>query len=177
MRTKTTLSMLALAALAAVAACTKEEATTLPYLPAQATTPPANPSGMASLARYAGAHYSQSISVDEANSMIGSYLASVKFPEQDTAIRSFAFDADTLRAYLLDTSIVTLRFYIAHTPGYATAAETHGHYAGLKPGDVTLVVAGLNAADGVVRNKQNGVYDHMIGCPAVCSGNSSALIQ
>jgi hypothetical protein len=50
--------------------------------------------------------------------MLESYLSSVGYPSVDTAIRSLSFDADTLRAYLQNPNIVTLKFMVAHQPDY-----------------------------------------------------------
>ena len=164
--------------LLALAACSKEEtAAPTSHSPVTDRAPSTtfSLSGLPNLARYAGDDYSQSIPVTLANQMIGSYLSSVSYPSYDTALRSLTFDADTLRSYLQDTSIKTLRFYMAHTPAYI--ASNKDKYAGLNPGAITLIIAGLNDDDEVIRNKRGEVYEHMQNCPAVCPGNSSALIQ
>lgn len=182
MRTISTLLSISFITLLSVGACTKDE----PALPAISTSSaatadqsatPTSPFSLAGLARYAGEDYSQSISVTLANEMIGSYLSSVSYPSYDTALRSLTFDADTLRGYLQDTSIKTLRFYVAHTPAYAASLATKGKYAGLSPSAVTFIIAGLNHNDQVVPNRRGEVYEHMMGCPMTCAGSSAVLIQ
>lgn len=145
-------------------ACNKKESITDTPLPSQ----PKTVNSLGSLARFSGPDYSQPISIALANEMIGSYLQSVNYPAQDTAIRSFAFDADSMRAYLADTSIKTIRFYMAHTPEYA--AQHTGVYAGVKPNALTLIVAGFTAGDLLRKNTSNGVYEHMFPCPERCTG-------
>src|SRR4051812_12489483 len=71
-------------------------------------------SGGNQMGRLTGQYYSSTICIDTANKMIGSYLQSVGYPQKDTSIRALSFDADTVRNYLADTSIKTLKFYLAH---------------------------------------------------------------
>jgi hypothetical protein len=125
-------------------------------------------------ARYSGSDYSQSIPVDSANALIGSYLTSVHYPNVDTALRSLTFDADTLRAYLMNSNIVTLKFMIAHRPSYK--ASNNGNYAGMNPGALTVVIVGQDEADNYVLNDRGQVYDHTQPCPSHCSGGSNAFI-
>lgn len=145
-------------------------------LQSHANTTSTSPFGINNLMRYSGPDYSQSISVSDANNMISSYLESVNYPNQDSALRSLTFDADTLRSYLKDTSIVTLKFLVAHTPAYTNASGTNGTYAGMNPNAITLVIAGVNNANQIVRNTQGGVYEHCQACPVNCA-TSEALIR
>jgi hypothetical protein len=107
--------------------------------------------------------------------MIGSYLQSVGYPAIDTAMRSLSFDADTLRAYLQNSNIVTLKFMIAHRPEYKAIHK--GKYAGMNPAAMTVVVVGQDQDDEYILNSRNEVYEHMFPCPERCNGNSSSLIQ
>jgi len=125
--------------------------------------------------RLAGPGYSQSIPIDTANKMIQSYLNSVHYPAQDTALRSLSFDADTLRAYLSDPHIVTLKFMIAHQQAYTNTAASYGTYAGLKPNAITLIIVGMDDDNGIVRNKSNGVFEHCLPCPTSCNSTSALL--
>ena len=127
-----------------------------------------------SRSRYAGSDYSQSIPISAANSMIQSYLESVSYPSTDTALRSLTFDADTLRAYLQNPNIVTLKFVLAHDPSYMTAHA--GEYSGMNPNAVTMIVVGLNDSDQYVLNNRNEVYEHFKPCPNYCTSNSSPFI-
>ncbi|RYD52132.1 MAG: hypothetical protein EOP52_08115 [Sphingobacteriales bacterium] len=162
-----------------VSACKKDSETVV--TPTLVTTPndgsyhPVNFTSSKTLARYASEHYSQSISIGAANEMISSYLSSVQFPTQDTAIRSFAFDADTLRSYLADTSIKTIRFHMAHTPTQIRSAP--GVYAGYNPQALTMIIVGYSENDVLIKNKHNGVYEHLYPCPHQCSGPTTGLLQ
>jgi hypothetical protein len=127
-------------------------------------------------ARLSGLNYSHSISVDTANKMIQSYLTGVGYPSVDTAIRALSFDADTLRAYLANHDIVTVKFMFAHQAGYLNSGN-YGGNPGLNPSAITLVIAGVDNNDNYVRNSQNGVYDNMTPCPFQCPGNAGSLIQ
>lgn len=130
--------------------------------------------GAQSNARFSGPHYSQSIPLDTANSMIGSYLSSINYPSVDTAIRSLSFDADTLRGYLQNSNIVTLKFMIAHRPEYK--ALHYGQNAGMSPGALTVVVVGQDDADNYVLNTRNEVYEHMFPCPSYCTGSAGGAL-
>lgn len=129
----------------------------------------------AGLARYSGPNYSQSISLATANGLIGSYLNSVGYPAADTALRAFSFDADTLRAYLQNSNIVTLKFMLAHQPAYKAAHN--GLYAGMNPAALTLVVVGQDEDDDYILNTRGEVYDNMIPCPTFCGNNAGPFIQ
>src|SRR5690606_9809507 len=83
-------------------------------------------------ARYLGNGFSESIPIDTANRMIQSYLTGVGYPAVDTAIRSLIFDADTLRAYLANPNIVTLKVMLAHKQSYIHSRH-EGTGSGLNP--------------------------------------------
>lgn len=121
-------------------------------------------------------NYSRSITVDTANRMLESYLNGVGYPGVDTAIRSLSFDADTLRAYLQNSNIVTMKFMIAHPPAYMKNGNTNVN-AGLNASGMTLIIVGLDNTDRYVMNSQNGVYDYMSPCPSQCPTNSGTYIQ
>lgn len=123
-----------------------------------------------------GAGFSQSIPVDTANSMITSYLGSVGYPSVDTALRSLSFDADTLRAYLQNPGIVTLKFMFAHQPAYKNSGFG-GQYSGMHPDALTLVIVGLDNNDQYVLNNRSEVYEHFNPCPQNCHGSATAFIQ
>jgi hypothetical protein len=160
---KNAITTLALATLCAIAACTKESAT-VSNTPAPLLASPSGGSQYGiyghSFARLSGPDYSQSIPVDTANRMIKSYLDGVGYPMADTAIRALSFDADTLRAYLANHDITTVKFMFAHQQNYINGGG-YGTHPGLNPNAITLVIAGLNDNDQYVLNSRNGVYDHM----------------
>lgn len=124
------------------------------------TAPAAVPAALhgthASTSRLTLAGNSQSIPVDTANMMLNSYLRSVGYPSVDTAVRSLSFDADTLRAYLQNPDIVSIKFMIAHQPAYASGSSS-GSYAGMNPGALTIIVVGLDDNENCVLNSRNEV--------------------
>src|SRR5690606_8048607 len=98
-------------------------------------TPVVVPNTSITNARLVGELYSQPIALDTANRMIASYVASVGYPQRDTAVRSLAFSADTLRAYLSDSRITSLEFYLAHQLSYLNSGNNRfGKNIGMKPG-------------------------------------------
>jgi hypothetical protein len=124
-------------------------------------------------ARLVGAQYSQPIQIDTANRMISSYLESVGYPQVDTAVRSLAFDADTLRSYLSNPSITTLRFFLGHQLSYLNGgSDRFGKDIGMRPGALTIIAVGINDNGQIVRNSSNGVYEHAMPCPYSCGGNA-----
>jgi hypothetical protein len=151
-----------------LSACSKKDAGT------QVPVPAATPATGNAHARLSGPGYSQSISIEMANNMIQSYLTSVKYPYADTALRALSFDADTLRKYLANPNIVTLKFVVAHQPSYVQSS--FGKYAGMDPSALTMIIVGLDENNNVIRNSANGVYEHFDPCPKSCptaSGSSS----
>ena len=119
--------------------------------------------------------YSQPIPVDSANRMIQSYLTSIGYPEENMEIRSWAFDADTLRNYLNSEEgqhIKHIKFFMAHTLGYINS----GHY-GERPDkmyadDFTVIIAGLDSTGNYVLNKLDMPYDQSLPCPYRCVGEN-----
>lgn len=129
-------------------------------------------------ARLVGSLYSQPIQIDTANRMIASYLESVGYPAVDSAVRSLAFDADTLRAYLSNPSITTMRFYLGHQLSYLNAGQGRfGKDIGMRPGALTIIAVGMNDAGQVVRNSSNGVYEHAMPCPYSCGFDIDAYLH
>lgn len=128
-----------------------------------------NNTAAAANARIVGAQYSQPIQIDTANRMIASYLESVGYPQVDTAVRSLAFDADTLRSYLSNPSITTMRFYLGHQLSYLNGGnDRFGKDIGMRPGALTIIAVGVNDNGQIVRNATNGVYEHAMPCPYNC---------
>ena len=129
-------------------------------------------------ARLVGADYSQPISLDTANRMIASYLQSVNYPMVDSAVRSLAFSADTLRAYLSDSRITSLEFVLAHQLSYLNGgSDRFGKNIGMKPGAITIIAVGMDNNGNVVRNSSNGVYEHAMPCPTNCPNLSDAYLH
>ncbi|MBS1616640.1 MAG: hypothetical protein JST06_11050 [Bacteroidetes bacterium] len=173
---KHTILLASSALLLAFTACNRQEATT-PGANQVKTYSTSNV--MHNAARFEGTGYSQSIPIDTANKMIGSYLSSVGYPYADTTIRSLSFNADTLRAYLNNSNIKDVKFYMAHQITWLDAdMNRYGKNIGLAPGKLTLIVVGLDNDGNVVRNSANGVYEHCMPCPMNCgSGSADPYLQ
>ncbi len=122
--------------------------------------------------------YSKSISLDSANRMISSYVTSVGYPLVDSAVRSVAVDADSLRAYLSNTNITAVRFYFAHQLSYINGGlDRFGRNIGMKPGALTVVIAGVDNDGALVRNSSGGVYEHAMPCPNSCGQDLDAYLH
>ena len=174
---KSTILSLSLAAvICLLSACNRQAATD----PGADATPVhvTNTALVKSNARFVSTEYSQPISIDTANRMISSYLTSVNYPMVDTALRSLAFNADTLRAYLSDARVSSLEFYVAHQLSYLNGGSNRfGKNVGMKPGALTIIAVGLDADGNVVRNSSNGVYEHAMPCPNNCPNLSNGYLH
>lgn len=114
------------------------------------------------------------ISVQEANDMIETYLASIDYPSNDTGLRSLLYNADSLRSYLSDTSIHQLKLMLAQNQT-ADASYSAGSSACFGEG-LTIIMAGVDA-NGNYRLYKGGVaLNHGIPCPKNCmvSGTAAA---
>ncbi|HVX00398.1 MAG TPA: hypothetical protein VHA52_08195 [Candidatus Babeliaceae bacterium] len=108
------------------------------------------------------------ISVDTANAMISSYLKGANcYAIVDTNLKSLIVNADTLRAYLNDTSIKSLKLMFAEKTSYINACG-FGANAGYSSRGLTLVIVGVNRSGNYVLNSQGMVYDRCNACPTVC---------
>ncbi|MES2703293.1 MAG: hypothetical protein V4649_11670 [Bacteroidota bacterium] len=108
------------------------------------------------------------IGTNVANDMISSYLYSISshYGGNGSDVKSFTIDADSMRAYLADTSIKEFKVMFAHTQAYMAGGNT-GKPAGYQCGALTLVIAGFNSnGDYVYHNGQ--VLDHVAPCPYSC---------
>lgn len=124
------------------------------------------------------APYSQPITMDTANRMIASYLQSVGYPTVDTAVRSLAFNADTLRAYLADSRVTSLEFVLAHQLSYLNGGTNRfGKNIGMKPGALTIIAVGVDDQGNVIRNSSNGVYEHALPCPNACPSVNDGFLH
>lgn len=120
--------------------------------------------------------YSENISLSDANQMIGSYLSSVNYPATDNKLRALSFDADSLRAYLADPSIKTVKFMFAHQMDYI-ADGNYGVNAEMNPDAQTFIIVGQNFNGDYILNSQNGVYEHAMPCPSMCVGGGNGRIE
>jgi len=172
---RTLTAILATVVLGSMNACTKAPASETDVRSASYST--TGQHGPTAMTRLTTPNNSQSIPLDTANLMLNSYLTSVGYPYVDTAVRSLSIDADTLRAYLQNNSIVTVKFMLAHNTSYIQ----NGHYGendGLNPSAMTMIMVGLDDYEQYVLNSRNEVYDHVSPCPHHCQpGVSEAYIH
>jgi len=120
---------------------------------------------------------SQFIAPAIANRMINSYLYSINSPLNDSDIRSFSVNADSLRAYLSNPAVKNVKLMFAHTMSYIDAGY-EGQYAGYQSGAMTIVLAGYDSVGNYTY--YNGyVLDHLTPCPYSCPPGlaSSYLLQ
>jgi hypothetical protein len=111
------------------------------------------------------------ISTTVANTMISSYLCSINASQNDTDVQSFSINADSLRAYLANSSITNVKLMFAHTMAYVNAGNGC-KYAGFQSGALTIVIAAYDANDNYVYYG-GSVLDHCLPCPYSCpSGNA-----
>lgn len=165
------LSSIVLLCFIAFSACQKESKEVAPAgNPATTGTPDIH-----SMMRYSGSDYSQPICKDTANRMIQSYLNSINYPSSDNNLRSLTFDADTLRAYLADSKIVTLKFMLAHRQSYMNSGY-YGSNCGTRADALTFIIVGLDESDNYVYNSRSMVYDNTRPCPTDCGSNYSAVL-
>ena len=170
------LSVTAAVAICLMSACNRQSATD----PQSDSTPVTVPNKSLTKinARQVGGLYSQPISLDTANRMISSYLQSVNYPVVDTAVRSLAFNADTLRAYLADSRITSVEFVLAHQLSYLNGgSDRFGKNIGMKPGAITIIAVGVDDNGNVIRNSSNGVYEHALPCPNSCPNTNDAYLH
>jgi hypothetical protein len=109
---------------------------------------------------------SRFIPLDSANEMISSYLYSISYGNNDTDVRSFSVNADSLRAYLSDPSIKNVKLVFAHTLNYINAGNK-GVYAGYQTGAMTIIIAAYNGEGNYVYHGGQ-VLDHLAPCPYAC---------
>ncbi len=109
---------------------------------------------------------SRFIPVSTANDMISSYLYSINSTVNDSDLRSFTINADSLRAYLANSAVRNVKFMLAHTQGWIKQGN-QGVYAGYQSGAVTIIIAGYDGSGNYIYN--NGqVLDNASPCPYNC---------
>ena len=106
--------------------------------------------------RYSGSDYSQHIPIDSADKMVASYVASIN---TSTEIRSLTFNADSMRNYLSNSQIATLKFSLAHQASYIDA-DNFGVNAGTSASALTFILSALDEEDDdYIYTPGNKVYD------------------
>lgn len=113
------------------------------------------------------------ISVDSANKMLQSYIDS-KPPNDSSQLISLIVDADDLRFYLSDTSIIGLKLMLAHPLEYINSGN-EGVNGGLQSDALTVVFAGFDSNGNYVLKPDNKVPNKAQRCPPFCiiSGTAS----
>jgi hypothetical protein len=115
------------------------------------------------------------LSKDTANQMLESYLNSIPVEEQGHYLRSLVLDANAIRSYLADTSIVKVKLMLAYTLPFAASPDA-SLPPDLKSGGITILLAGVNRLDDYVLYGTNSVVNFATPCPPTCfvSGTASA---
>jgi len=125
---------------------------------------------------HSGLTTSQPIPIDSANKMITSYLTSINSAGTDTNLQSLIINADTLRAYLQDTSIKNIKLMFAHTLAYTNSVNKNV-YCGYSTKALTLIIVGYDINNNYVYNQQGMVYDNCTACPTHCPESGTAQIN
>jgi len=118
------------------------------------------------------------ISIDSGNKMIGSYLKSIDYTQNDTDLYSLIYSADSLRSYLSNPKVTKIKFMFAHTLEYINNGGLN-QYAGYQSGALTLVLAGYDSNGNYVfyyapKSQQAMAMDHLSPCPNCCPRQGTA---
>ena len=103
----------------------------------------------------------QMISSSQANEEIGSYLESINYPDNDSTIRGFLMNADTLRLLLSNPEVKGVMTILCHDKSYAEDSygiptQTH----------LSMVVVGLNSDKEIITTH---VMNFLQPCPPYCT--------
>jgi hypothetical protein len=176
--------LIALCFIIAILACNKDKSEVAPK--SNSTTTTSQPTH-----HYAGkgddsAAFSSYITVDVANKMINSYLYSISTDSTNQApdLNSLIINADSLRAYLANPQITSIKLIFAHTMDYINAGN-YGINAGYQSGALTMIIAAYDANGNYVYFAEQGVQgtqyvlDHAQPCPYNCPQGTagSSLLQ
>jgi hypothetical protein len=110
---------------------------------------------------------------DTANIMLKSYLASINSGANDTNLHALIFNANCLRSYLSDSTIVNVKIMFAHTMAYIDSGHA-GQNCGYTSGDLTLIIAGYDSNNNYVMHNQNMVLEYASPCPQDCPVSGTA---
>ncbi|MBL7717700.1 MAG: hypothetical protein JNL72_02600 [Flavipsychrobacter sp.] len=113
------------------------------------------------------------VNKDTANRMIESYLQSISAPVHQNSMASMIINADSLRAYLSDTSIHKMKVMFAHTRNYMNNGN-FGQYCGTTSGQLTLIFSGFDENDNYKFFDGNEVMNNCKPCPTICPVNGTA---
>lgn len=108
---------------------------------------------------------------DTANIMLESYRKGNS--GDSTALSSLIIDADSLRAYLADTSIRNVKLMFAHTLNYIKNGGLNKN-CGYRSGALTIVLSGYDAEGNYKYYNGNQVMDYFMPCPNTCPTQGTA---
>lgn len=129
----------------------------------------ASAGGAATAGAPGGGYNPYFITIDTANKMLGSYLASINADaDNNKNVQSFIMDADAIREYLSDTRIKKVKVMLAHTLDFINSGN-QGVNCGYKSGQLTIIMAGYNAEQNYIFAPGNKVPDGAIPCPENCA--------
>ncbi len=115
----------------------------------------------------------QYITTDTANVMLKSYLMSINSGGNDTNLHAVIFNANCLRDYLSDTTIVNVKIMFAHTMAYIDSGHA-GQNCGYGSRKLTFIIAGYDSANNYVMHNQNKVLEMGLPCPDLCPTTGTA---
>jgi hypothetical protein len=122
--------------------------------------------------------YSEFISIDSANRMISSYLASID-GATDEQLHALIIDADSLRAYLSNDSVRNVKLMFSHTLQYINSGR-YGQPVAYTPGALTLVIAGYDGQGNYIFHHGKAL-ERSMPCPTNClstgTASSDLLVQ
>lgn len=95
------------------------------------------------------------ISLEEFNTLRGSYVASIG--SDDSSLRATIYDADIIRTLLADPEVVSVAIVLVHTPEHAAS---HYGIPTFTANGLTTAVVGLSATGGILN-----IYEHAFPCP------------
>lgn len=128
--------------------------------------------------------HSVPIPSDQANEMIQSYLDGINSTVNTNKTRAFVCNADSLRAYLSNSSIKNVKLFLAHNMDWI-----NGGYQGQQPGAndnaLTIVIAGMDSLNNYVpidtlmtaQGMVKRVLDRLDPCPDDCAGSTLLSFQ
>jgi len=115
---------------------------------------------------------SRFITTEDANKMINNYLTSINSSNNDSDLRSLTVNADSLRAYLSNSSVKNIKLMLAHTLYWATVNT--GINAGYQSGAITIIIAAYDSSGNYVYYNGSNVLDYSAPCPSACIAQGSA---
>lgn len=114
--------------------------------------------------------FSQFIPIDSANKMLGSYLNSINYKQNDTDLHSIMFDANQVRKMLSDPKISNIKIMFAHSLDYINAGGKDIP-CGYCSKELTVIISGYDNAGHNLYNPDSTVLEIGNPCPPNCHVN------